>query len=196
MSNVQRHHIKCLRSLEPKIKKPNPRNTGKPGKNQFTKAKELGLPPPVISLETRAKISVRNKNVVWDETRRQNHSQAMQRAVQQHPESYTSSNRGRTKQIEFDGIKFQGQWELDFYKWAKDQGLEPKKPTKAFKYHYQGERWYHPDFYIEKLNAYVEIKGYETDKDRAKWTQFPEKLIIIKEQQIKEIRKGCFKGID
>jgi hypothetical protein len=34
------------------------------------------------------------------------------------------------------------------------------------------------------------------DHDRAKWDQFPEKLVIIKEQQIKEIRNNVFKGID
>jgi YHS domain-containing protein len=169
---------------------------GKKGGNQFTKAKQLGLPPPVVTEETRKKISVHSKAIVWDEQRKKNHSEAMKRAVQENPESYTSSNRGRTKQIEYDGIKFQGQWELDFYKWAKDQGLDPKRPNRSFKYEWKGERYYHPDFYIESQNAYIEVKGYETDRDRAKWDQFPEKLVIIKEQQIKEIRNNVFKGID
>ena len=120
----------------------------------------------------------------------------MKRAVQQNPESYTSSNRGRTKQIEYDGVKFQGQWELDFYRWAKDQDLDPKRPNRSFRYVWNGERWYHPDFYLPKLDTYVEGKGYETDRDRAKWSQFPEKLVIIKEQQIKDIKKGTFGGLD
>lgn len=196
LSNVQRHRVKCLRSLIPKIKKPNLRNTGKPGKNQFTKAKELGLPPPQVSTETRAKLAAHSKNIVWDEQRRKKHSEAMKQAVKQNPESYTSSNRGRTRQIEYDGIKFQGQWELDFYKWAKDQRLDPKRPDRSFKYSWNGDRWYHPDFYIAKLDVYVEVKGYQTDRDQAKWSQFPERLVVIKEQQIKEIRNGSFKGID
>lgn len=196
LSNVQRHHVKCLRLSEPKVKRPNPGNTGKPGKNQFTKAKELGLPLPIVSKQTREKISAHSKNIVWDEQRRKNHSEAMKRAVKQNPESYTSSNRGRTKQIEYDGIKFQGQWELDFYKWAKSNDLTPKRPNRSFKYEWNGERWYHPDFYIEKLDAYVEVKGYETERDQAKWSQFPERLIIIKEREIKEIRNGSFTGID
>jgi hypothetical protein len=119
----------------------------------------------------------------------------MIRAVQNNPESYSSSNRGRTKQIEFDEIKFQGQWELDFYQWAKEKGLEPTKPDRAFRYIWNGERWYHPDFYIKKLDVYVEVKGYETDRDLAKWSQFPERLCIIKEEQIKQIRQGCFVGL-
>lgn len=126
---------------------------------------------------------------------RKKHQESMRRAVQNKPESYSSANRGRTKQIEFDGIKFQGQWELDFYQWAKEQELEPTKPDRAFKYIWNGERWYHPDFYIKKLDVYVEVKGYETDRDRAKWSQFPERLCIIKEEQIKQIRQGCFVGL-
>jgi hypothetical protein len=126
---------------------------------------------------------------------RKKHKQSMRRAVQENPESYTSSNRGRTKQIVIDGIKLQGQWEVDFYIWAKEKGLNPKRPTKAFKYEWNGDRWYHPDFYIESMDLYVEVKGYETDRDRAKWRDFPEKLCIIKKAEIKLIRQGCFVGL-
>jgi hypothetical protein len=119
----------------------------------------------------------------------------MKKAVLANPESYSSSNRGRTKQIIVDGIKLQGQWEVDFYIWARDSGLAPRRPTEAFKYEWNGERWYHPDFYIPSLGMYVEVKGYETDRDRAKWLTFPKKLRIIKEVEIKQIRKGCFVGL-
>lgn len=138
----------------------------------------------------------KNKRQWADPEFRKKHQEAMKRAVENNPESYTSSNRGRTKQIEHDGIKFQGQWELDFYKWAKEQGLAPKRPDTGFPYNWNGQRTYFPDFYIDKLDAYIEVKGYETDRDRAKWSQFPKRLVIIKEQQIKEIRIGSFKGID
>jgi len=119
----------------------------------------------------------------------------MKLAVERFPESYTSSNRGRTKQIIVDGIKLQGQWEVDFYLWAKDKGLNPRRPDRAFKYEWNGSRLYNPDFYIESLDVYVEVKGYETDRDRAKWSQFPETLIIIKAEEIKKIKQGCFVGL-
>ena len=132
----------------------------------------------------------------WDNPEfRTKHQDSMKRAVQNNPESYSSSNRGRTKQIIVDGIKLQGQWEVDFYLWAKEAGLNPQKPSKAFKYMWNGNRWYHPDFYIESKDLYVEVKGYETDRDRSKWSQFPEKLCIIKEKEIKQIREGCFVGL-
>ena len=106
--------------------------------------------------------------------------------------SNTSSNRGRTRQIIVDGIKLQGQWEVDFYLWAKQNGLDPQRPAAGFEYEWNGQRTYYPDFYIESLDLYVEVKGYETDRDRAKWSQFPKKLCIIKEKEIKQIRQGCF----
>jgi len=136
-----------------------------------------------------------NKKKWADPSFRQKHQKGMQRAVRENPESYSSSNRGRTKQIILDGIKFQGQWEVDFYLWAKQQGFNPVKPTKAFRYYWNGERWYHPDFYIQSKDLYVEVKGYETERDRAKWSQFPEKLCIIKEKEIKQIRNNSFPGL-
>jgi prolyl oligopeptidase PreP (S9A serine peptidase family) len=140
------------------------------------------------------RVDMNNKQ--WnDPAFKEKHRAAMKKAVLANPESYSSSNRGRTKQIIVDGIKLQGQWEVDFYLWAKSKGLEPKRPDQAFKYEWNGERWYHPDFYIKSLDLYIEVKGYETDRDRAKWLHFPNKLRIIKEAEIKQIRKGCFERL-
>jgi hypothetical protein len=133
-----------------------------------------------------------NKQQWNDPTIVKKHKESMRRAVQNNPESYSSSNRGRTKQIIVDGIKLQGRWEVDFYQWAKEQNLTPKRPDTSFKYIWDGERWYHPDFYIPALDLFVEVKGYETDRDRAKWSQFTKKLCIVKETAIHEIRKNEF----
>jgi hypothetical protein len=161
---------------------------GKKGANQYSYG-------ATCSDETRKKLSEASKKQVWDDSRRKNLSDAMKKAVENNPESYTSSNRGRTKQIMLDGMKFQGQWEVDFYTWAKNAGLNPIRPTTGFKYIWNGERTYFPDFYIESLDMYIEVKGYETDRDRAKWSQFKGNLRIIKEVEIKQIRQGCFERL-
>lgn len=126
-----------------------------------------------------------------DETKRKI-SDAMKKVVSRNPDAYTSSNRGRTRQIIYDGIKFQGQWEVDFYKWVKINDLDPIRPPQGFEYVWNGNRTYFPDFFIKKLNLYVEVKGYETDRDRAKWSQFPEALSIIKAKEINRIRSNTF----
>ena len=132
---------------------------------------------------------------VWTEERRKQRSKAMKKAVRENPESYSSSNRGRTKQQIVDGVKLQGQWEVDFYLWAKEQGLEPQRPEGSFPYTWKGERQYFPDFYIKSLDLYVEVKGYETERDRAKWNYFPHTLCVVKKKEIEQIRKGCFGGL-
>ncbi len=138
---------------------------------------------------------LQNKTKWSDCAFREKHRASMQRAVINNPEAYSSSNRGRTKQIVVDGIKLQGQWEVIFYNWAKSVGLNPTRPQESFPYTWNGVRRYHPDFYISALDLYVEVKGYETDRDRAKWLQFPKTLRIIKEQEINEIRRGTFVGL-
>lgn len=41
------------------------------------------------------------------------------------------------------------------------------------------ERKYIPDFYLPNIQCYVEIKGWKTKKDEAKWRDFPENLLIL-----------------
>ena len=117
-------------------------------------------------------------------------SATMKRAVKNNPDSYTSSNRGRTKQIIVDGIKLQGGWEVIFYNYATAQGLNPERPIESFPYEWNGTRRYFPDFYIPSLDIYVEVKGFETDRDHEKWSQFPKKLCIIKKDEIAQIKAG------
>ena len=149
----------------------------------------------VLTEEGRAKMIAKNLAYRHSDETKKKLSESMKKAVLSNPEAYSSSNRGRTKQIIVDDIKLQGQWEVDFYLWAKAEGLNPKRPHEAFKYEWNGDRWYHPDFYIPSLDTYIEVKGYETDRDRAKWLTFPKKLRIIREKDIKQIRQGCFEGL-
>ena len=160
---------------------------GKKGSNQYIK----GTAKPLTE-EQRKKISERSKSVQWSEERRKLHSERMKEAVRNNPESYNSSNRGRTKQIIYDGIKFHGSWEVEFYKWAKENNLNPQRNEQAFEYEWNGKRSYFPDFYLPTYDAYVEVKGYETERDRQKWLTFPKKLYIIRRSEIEKIKRGTF----
>ena len=165
--------------------------------NQFMKAKSLGLPPPVVSKDTISKgIETKRKNgtLNYSEEQKKNHSSSMKRAVEEHPESYTSSNRGRTKQIEKYGLKFQGNWELLYYEWCIANSINVVRCSERFPYEWNGERSYNPDFYLPDSNTYIEVKGYETDRDRAKWKYFPHQLVIIRKKEIEEMKK-FFKAV-
>ncbi len=185
----QQHEIRCNANPDGVKVKPSYGMLGKKGANQYTYGAEM-------TETTKKKISKSTSQMNlkrWsDPQNRIKHSEAMKKAVENNPDAYTSANRGRTKQIIFDDIKFQGQWELDFYKWAKEKGLDPVRPKSGFLYIWNGERTYFPDFYIKSLDLYIEVKGYETERDRSKWLQFPKKLCIIKQAEITKIKNNTF----
>lgn len=61
----------------------------------------------------------------------------------------------------------------------------------SFAYTFQGkERRYTPDFYLIDDDVYIEIKGYKTEKDDAKWTQFPphRKLVVLMKKNLVEMK--------
>ena len=41
-----------------------------------------------------------------------------------------------------------------------------------------------PDFNIKDFNLFLEVKGYETDLDRCKWSQFNENLCVLRKEDI------------
>ena len=187
-SNTQ-HQLYCQLNPNRKIRKPSYGMLGKKGANQFTKGTAT-----TVSEETRKKLSDAGKKQVWTFEDRQRHSILMKDVVKKYPESYTSSNRGRTKQIIYNGIKFQGSWELEFYQWCEQNNIACIRNTEGFSYIWNGSRTYYPDFYLIDKNLYIEVKGYETERDRAKWSQFPNALCVIKECEIMQIRENIFKG--
>lgn len=83
-------------------------------------------------------------------------------------------------------IRVDGSWELAFCKFADKMNLDWKRNKKRFPYIKPDgtKSTYQPDFYVEDFNSYIEVKGYETDLDAAKWEQFPEKLIVLRREDI------------
>lgn len=83
-----------------------------------------------------------------------------------------------------------GTWELAVAKWLDEQKYNWRRNKNRFKYiHYKTGRIsnYTPDFWVEELGGYLEIKGYETALDRCKWSQFTESLIVWKKKELKNL---------
>lgn len=143
-------------------------------------------------------IILANKTKIWSAEQRAKHSVSMKRAVLENQNSYSSSNRGRTKQIEKHGLKFQGNWELIYYEWCLKENIKIVRCEERFPYEWKGIRSYNPDFYLPDQDLYIEVKGYETDRDRAKWRDFPKALKIIRAKEIRELCVGSLlvKAVD
>jgi hypothetical protein len=83
-------------------------------------------------------------------------------------------------------VYLDGTWELTVAKWLDLREYNWKRNTKRFLYtNLNGQSsYYTPDFWVEELGGYLEIKGYETALDKCKWSQFPESLTIWKKKEI------------
>jgi len=167
--------------------------------NQYTKAKENGVELS-ISDSTREKIRA-SAISIWTEEKRKDWSERMKIQAQKnlinHPESYSSNNIcGRSKKTMYNGVWMHSSWELLFAKWLDSNNISWNRKIAPFSYEWKGSiRKYFPDFYISVLDVYVEVKGYQTERDIAKWSAVPN-LIAITEKDIRSIKKGTYSVSD
>jgi len=158
-------------------------------KNQYSNPNYI---MPHDEKERRSAWARKLNQLPWDDARRKALSESMKKVVSKYPEKYSASNRGRTKVIHKHGTSFHGKWELIFAEWCIENKIEWIRNTKGFEYNWNGKRTYFPDFYLLKNNLYVEVKGYQTERDKAKWSQFPEKLFVVDKYIIKQIENKTF----
>jgi hypothetical protein len=87
-------------------------------------------------------------------------------------------------------VYLDGTWELAVAKWLDEKQYNWKRNTKRFRYiNLKGTiSHYVPDFWVEELNSYVEVKGYETALDRCKWSQFKDPLVVWKRTELTEMK--------
>ena len=195
LNSLRQHEIRC--KLNPnKIKvigmkgEKNP-NWGKKGNNHFTVAVKNGLEKPLISEETRSKMGNANRNKVWTQEEKNKHSIAMSNAVKNHPLSYSANNVcGRTKRMEYNGTNLTGSWELLFAKWLDLNSIKWTNKIKGgFEYEWNNSiHMYYPDFYLTELDLYVEVKGYERERDKHKWSRV-KNLKVFKKKEIDKIKR-------
>lgn len=159
--------------------------------NQFTKARFLGGPVPVVSNETKKKLS--------DIALKRHQDPAYRKQIAEKI-SVTVSNKliegswhtySDVKKIEYKNTKFDSSWEVKYAQWLDARDIPWERCRQKFTYTYNGIlKHYTPDFYLPNSNEYIEIKGYEIDKDHAKWMQFPatHKLTVLREQDLKVLK--------
>jgi hypothetical protein len=86
-------------------------------------------------------------------------------------------------------IKVDGTWELVVAKYLDKIGVSWERNKKRFFYIKPNGviSTYQPDFYIKDWDSFLEVKGYETDLDRAKWSQFVDPLIVWRKKEIQTL---------
>lgn len=88
-------------------------------------------------------------------------------------------------------IHLTGTWEVAFATILDQLGIQWVHNRKRFNYIKPNGKsaTYLPDFYVTQWGSYVETKGYFTDLDAAKISQFQEKLIVVQKAEIFQIKK-------
>lgn len=206
-NSLKQHSVRCKLNPTPLLPPPKTdswyeamaRKKGTTASNQHTKAKETGV-PFVVSDETRRKLSEANKKRAesfWTPEQRAKHSEAMRKAVLENPDSYTKNNVcGRVKNIEYNGVRLKGSWELEVAKWLDSNGVEWETEVNPQEYVWEGKvHLYFPDFYIKKYDLYIEVKGYKRDRDVAKWEQFKGNHVVINSTLLKKLNSLTIKDI-
>ncbi len=159
------------------------------GANQYTKARKLGIPDPEVSRETREKISQNNKNRPEGFAKEvgKKISQTIQKKVK---EGTWHTSLAKRMHYEYRGADLHGKWELAYAKYLDAEEIEWIRTRDRFAYEYgEKTRYYTPDFFLPATKQYIEIKGYKTEKDEAKWSQFPLELVVLQFEELKELFK-------
>lgn len=95
----------------------------------------------------------------------------------------------KSRTFEYKGNSFHGLWEIEYAKWLDKKSIKWRRPSEKFEYTFDGKRRYYiPDFYLIDDKKYIEIKGYPTNKDFAKWNQFPLDLEILNGKDLFSLR--------
>jgi len=96
----------------------------------------------------------------------------------------------RRMHIDYNGVDLHGSWEVAYVRYLDRLGTLWKRNTESFVYEFENKiRRYTPDFYLPETNEYVEIKGYKTEKDSAKWSQFPKEkqLTVLMHKDLRDL---------
>lgn len=159
--------------------------------------------PTKLTIDSRRKISEKskiNQAKIWTIDKRKIHSDKMKLVVKSKPESYSSNNVcGRVKGISVEDslgrkTKCLGSWEKIVIEFLLNNSIRwINKIDDEFLYTWNGSiHRYFPDFYLIDQDIYIEVKGFERERDREKWKQFPKKLKILKLKEIREIQQGKY----
>lgn len=95
----------------------------------------------------------------------------------------------RSKKQTYKGESFDGMWEVKLATWFDDQGISWRRNKESFSYEFDKPRRYTPDFFLPDVGCFVEVKGWTTEKDIAKWSQFPKdkQLLILTGVELKAL---------
>lgn len=157
--------------------------------NQYEQAKKEGKVYS-LSQESRDKISksLKGKSVHTEESKKR-----LSDVINERYNNGWVPKSGRCKHILYDStiagvVHLAGSWEYKVAIYLDKNSYNWRRNIQKFDYIFDNKnRKYTPDFYLPDLDLYIEVKGYETDKDRSKWSQFTNNLEVWNKSKLIEL---------
>ncbi len=186
---------------KPRIGKNHPKY-GKCGENSWSKTKKNGVKHIISEKQKEYLTSEKCHNHLrkvgdnwWKNPKSlEKFKISIREAIKRNPEAYSTNNVcGRTKIIKYKEFRLNGNWELEVAKWLDNNNIEwTNIIKKEFYYIWNNDTHrYFPDFYLPKQDIYIEVKGYERERDKYKWAVV-DNLIVIKKKDIKKIKNRTY----
>lgn len=121
------------------------------GTNQYTKAKKLGLPKPILSEEARKKIS--------EKAKLQKHSEETKKKLSELAKKQGLGGWHTSRSFDYNGIKLDSSYEVKLAEDLDKNKIKWSRP-KPLLYKLNGEEHrYYPDFYLDDYDVYVDTKN-------------------------------------
>ena len=124
---------------------------GHEGHNQYTKARDLGLPKPILSEEARKKISEKGKG--------RKHTEETKKKLSELAKKRGFGGWHTSRSFDYNGIRLDSSYELRFAEDLDKNKIKWSRP-KPLLYRLNGEEHrYYPDFYLDDYDVYVDTKN-------------------------------------
>lgn len=123
-------------------------------------------------------------NPFVDPNVRARHKASMKKAYS----NYTRRTPGKFKYGWYKDIWCDSSWELAYLLYSLDHSINIQRNKLGFSYIWEDSvHTYFPDFYLPDTNTYIEVKGYKSERDVAKISQFADTLIVVDAETMKPI---------
>lgn len=183
------HQRTCILNPQRKLSKGRLGKKGHPNlSNGHIKAKKENR---IFIMSDKAKDALhkasKNRTAEWHERNGKKISATIRKKVE---EGTWHTSLAKKMHINYKNIDLHGSWELKYAMYLDKFNIKWIRNKNTFDYFFDGKnRKYTPDFYLPDTDEYVEIKGYKTKKDDAKWSQFPvhQKLKILTLKELKQL---------
>lgn len=188
-NSLAQHEIRCRENPNRiKVISNFPKRKKGEGINGYIKAKRNGT-ILICSNETRTNISKGLKGKKLSEKHRDSISRGMQKAVlegrQKTPKPGGICRKFRYTNWLNEECTLDGSWELIVAKFLDEQKIIWKRNTERFQYYFENKiHYYIPDFFLKECDLFLEVKGYKTEKDEAKWLFFKKKLAVLRGEDV------------